>query len=895
MPNSSLTLQQYQLGECLGKGAFGSVYRAFDLETGKVMAIKQIKISNMPKSEIKSIMAEIDLLKRLNHENIVAYSGFVKTNDTLNIVLEAKGLRFCENGSLLTIMKKFGKFTEHLVALYIGQVLDGLSFLHDQGVIHRDIKAANILSTKHGVVKLADFGVAAKISEAANPNVVGSPYWMAPEVIELYGSNVTSDIWSVGCTIIELLQGSPPYSNLNALTALFHIVQDDHPPFPDGISIGLRDFLLRCLHKDFNLRPSAAILLRHNWLAKAKQKIAMDAKPDKDSDKLKLELDREKKISSFSQKDTPMSPRKPKVSKNTWMSENDEEDWENDFDLHRSNSLFQSKAMTHNLLVLKKLPLQEPTRKSSLSKQFLEDIPEHISSKALTVSTPEEVSFDLSEDPFSILLDDGDGEMTDTVREFPDFRRVLKTHHYLISILDLFEERPLNGKAQAHILRFLNQALKDNVEMQEFFCLVGGLPILFQRAIASFDAEGIHETVMLITELTAKGNLSLQSLLACRGLHVLNSFLDARNKVVQKGTTFAVIQAVSSILSSQGKGAKSDYCRILARLGFIKRLTYHLAEIWKDRSTQTSEIISCIIGILLEFSQGEAIVKESLLESETLRILVHSLPYLRLADLVLMLKCIKNVVVSSTAIELLSNFGLVETILRLEELTPVKEIQNQVVQILFHLTRLNPARQERAVVCGAVPFLQYFIKQKNPLKSFAIPIFCEISHSTQVCLRVLRQYFGLDTYLFLLTDHHWRVNALESILSWLGRDKEYVEDELDKKAADVVSIFEAAQGTELDAFLTTFRKLVELSSRLSRTFANTAIPKRLITRLDSAKAQVRLDVLRIFHCFGPYYEVSTVDALELPFKMRAMASNDAAVLVRELASSVCARIKFDYQ
>ncbi|KAK4223880.1 hypothetical protein QBC38DRAFT_486746 [Podospora fimiseda] len=148
------------------------------------------------------------------------------------------------------------------------QVLQGLQYLHDQGVIHRDIKGANILTTKDGTVKLADFGVST--SNLAGPDkeaqVVGTPYWMAPEIIQLSGATSASDIWSVGCTVIELLQGKPPYYNLAAMPALFAIVNDDHPPLPEGVSPAARDFLMQCFQKDPNLRVSARKLLRHPWI-----------------------------------------------------------------------------------------------------------------------------------------------------------------------------------------------------------------------------------------------------------------------------------------------------------------------------------------------------------------------------------------------------------------------------------------------------------------------------------------------------------------------------------------------------------------------------------------------------------------------------------------------------
>jgi serine/threonine protein kinase len=266
-------LKDYQLGDCLGKGAFGSVYRALNWGTGETVAVKQIKLADLPKSELRVIMLEIDLLKNLDHANIVKYLGFVKTPDTLNIILE-----YCENGSLHSISKNFGRFPENLVGLYMSQVLYGLLYLHEQGVIHRDIKGANILTTKQGLVKLADFGVASRTSGLHESSVVGTPYWMAPEVIELSGATTASDIWSLGCTVIELLDGKPPYHNLQPMPALFRIVNDDHPPLPQGASPLVIDFLMQCFQKDPNLRVSARKLLKHPWIVSARRSDAVVAK-----------------------------------------------------------------------------------------------------------------------------------------------------------------------------------------------------------------------------------------------------------------------------------------------------------------------------------------------------------------------------------------------------------------------------------------------------------------------------------------------------------------------------------------------------------------------------------------------------------------------------------------
>lgn len=261
---------KYMLGDEIGKGAYGRVYKGLDLENGDFVAIKQVSLENIAQEDLNIIMQEIDLLKNLNHKNIVKYLGSLKTKTHLHIILE-----YVENGSLANIIKpnKFGPFPESLVAVYIAQVLEGLVYLHEQGVIHRDIKGANILTTKEGLVKLADFGVATKLTEADvnTHSVVGTPYWMAPEVIEMSGVCAASDIWSVGCTVIELLTCVPPYYDLQPMPALFRIVQDENPPIPDSLSPGITDFLRQCFKKDARLRPDAKTLLSHPWIQNSRR------------------------------------------------------------------------------------------------------------------------------------------------------------------------------------------------------------------------------------------------------------------------------------------------------------------------------------------------------------------------------------------------------------------------------------------------------------------------------------------------------------------------------------------------------------------------------------------------------------------------------------------------
>ncbi|KAI0084451.1 hypothetical protein BDY19DRAFT_997670 [Irpex rosettiformis] len=255
---------QFQLGNCIGRGQFGVVYRALNLNSGQTVAVKRIGLTGLKEEEIAQLMREVDLVKSLSHPSIVKYEGMARDDDTLSIVLE-----YAENGSLGQTLKAFGKLNEKLVAGYVVKILEGLHYLHQSDVVHCDLKAANILTTKTGNVKLSDFGVSLNLRamERDMPDVAGTPNWMAPEVIELKGASTKSDIWSLACTVIELLTGRPPYGEIaNTMSVMFRIVEDDMPPLPEGASELLKDFLKQCFQKDSKMRPDAEMLCEHEWL-----------------------------------------------------------------------------------------------------------------------------------------------------------------------------------------------------------------------------------------------------------------------------------------------------------------------------------------------------------------------------------------------------------------------------------------------------------------------------------------------------------------------------------------------------------------------------------------------------------------------------------------------------
>lgn len=254
----------FQLGNCIGRGQFGTVYRALNLTTGQMVAVKRIRLEGLKEDEVAQLMKEVDLMKRLSHPSIVKYEGMARDEQYLNIVLE-----YAESGSLGQMLKAFGKLNEQLVASYAVKILEGLHYLHCCDVVHCDMKAANILTTKTGNVKLSDFGVSLNLKAIEREkDIAGTPNWMAPEVIELKGASTKADIWSLGCTVVELLTGRPPFGDItNTMTVMFRIVEDEMP-IPEECSEPLKDFLQQCFQKDPSMRPDAELLCEHPWLKK---------------------------------------------------------------------------------------------------------------------------------------------------------------------------------------------------------------------------------------------------------------------------------------------------------------------------------------------------------------------------------------------------------------------------------------------------------------------------------------------------------------------------------------------------------------------------------------------------------------------------------------------------
>ncbi|WVZ60593.1 hypothetical protein U9M48_010592 [Paspalum notatum var. saurae] len=287
---------KYELLHELGKGSYGAVYKARDLRTQELVAVKIISLTEGEEG-YEDIRGEIEMLQQCSHPNVVRYFGSYQGEEYLWIIME-----YCGGGSVADLIGITEEpLDESQIAYICREALKGLAYLHSIFKVHRDIKGGNILLTEQGEVKLGDFGVAAQLTRTMSKRntFIGTPHWMAPEVIQESRYDGKVDVWALGVSAIEMAEGMPPRSTVHPMRVIFMISSEPAPMLEDKEkwSLLFHDFIAKCLTKDPRLRPAASEMLKHKFIEKCNTGASKMLAKIKEAKKIRAKLAAENQLS----------------------------------------------------------------------------------------------------------------------------------------------------------------------------------------------------------------------------------------------------------------------------------------------------------------------------------------------------------------------------------------------------------------------------------------------------------------------------------------------------------------------------------------------------------------------------------------------------------------------
>lgn len=275
--STGMSCQPWEKIKIIGRGGSSTVYLGRLINSDEHVAVKEIQVDGLTKEQVLAIGAEVDTMKILRHQNIIKYIGTEQVASNFYIFME-----YADGGSLRQLYQRHGALTESQASFGTWCILHGLRYLHSNGIAHRDIKGANVLLTKSGDMKLADFGASKRFeTESIVSGLKGTPQWMAPEVIK--GTQLTTgwmnaDVWSVGCTVVEMLTGKIPYAEFeNPMTAMYHIANGKKPSFGNSaVSESAKDFVDVCCAVEPEQRLTVEQLLMHPFVKQANPDARLD-------------------------------------------------------------------------------------------------------------------------------------------------------------------------------------------------------------------------------------------------------------------------------------------------------------------------------------------------------------------------------------------------------------------------------------------------------------------------------------------------------------------------------------------------------------------------------------------------------------------------------------------
>lgn len=899
-------LENFKFYEKIGRGAHADVYRGRNLRTNQVVAIKQIPLDK--EHDLRVLMGEIDLLKILKHENIVKYHGFVKTLDSLNVFLE-----FCAGGSLRQLYKKMGHgFSESKLVHYVKSILQGLNYLHEQGVVHRDVKAANVLLTESGEVKLADFGVATKVATLHN-TVVGTPNWMAPETV-LGGEGIctASDVWSLGATIIELFTTNPPYHELNPMATLHAIGTDDHPPLPSGFSPLAKDFLLECFQKQPTLRVSAQSLLRHRWMMEAESASSTKV-PLSPRDAVKNGLKRSSCdfSSPKSLGSEPSSPIKVRYTRGELLNKFAERDEEMDF-IKSSNASLSLKLQAE-------IHEDKDEDAAEESDPFLELLVENFDTNELEIQSRMELlcqkltsrvdgsQFGHEETAKSLLKITG--RMLQLVKKYPILHETLIRNHGILTLLELLENAPEMhdlSRLWYNVLATLNHILDNNLAQLENFALLGGIPMMTQFSKLSYGLQPRLQVVKFI-KIMRNSERALTMFVSSGGLRILSRFLE-EDFDIAPDFPLVSIHCIHEILSKGITRFKSDMCRILSKYGVVFWFVVLLNRLTKFKKASETlvpeeyidDTIEKILEVLKFFGQAEPRVRINIVSTDLVKLLIKVYPSLSFQRQMVILKFFRSISCISELLRKLYMADILEFFVSILREHPAysahyKEVLNVVCPSIYNCCYLNHSKELELVKLGAVPIFKELSKINLPFRQFVLPILCEFVYCDTFVRQMLHKYAVADVYLNLLVDPYWHSNAMDSILHWSAHDSGFRWLEEARARECFLSGFMLSKVANLEASLNNYLQLVSSSNLALTLMTRDSVVSQILTKLTiyNRNAVVKLSLLRILHTVllnsvkhGGITITHTIKPCLDP-----LTTKESSLLIQELVAKISALIE----
>ncbi|KAF0980275.1 hypothetical protein FDP41_013489 [Naegleria fowleri] len=927
---------KYRLGETLGRGGFGVVYKAYNMDTGEFVAVKRITVKKCSKEQIETIHTEINLLKKLKHNRIVRYIDHIPSKSKLYIVIE-----FVETGSLLDIVQKYGNMKENVVCKYVAQVLEGLQYLHSEGVIHRDIKGANILTTKEGDIKLADFGVAATLADV-DDNPVGTPYW-------------------------------------NAMPALYRIVQDPHPPLPSGISSECEDFLMECFKKHPGSRKTAEQLLQHPWILQAKKNAQTQNKPsannDKEGEKKTTQLkkyneDEEEDDFDFGEDDDGLAlkigDKLKSPVKDDPFGDSDEEDKnpfsnvvnirpENKEKFFPNQSFFGGPTTKKNLALYKEDDDEDgvwdedeewDNDKNDKGEDLFAKMQKLQGRPVDEIGDDDPFFQDTFEDAFDDMDKNSDDELMKPEKDFnallerfqqdgltedlfvaqcekiilllSEFARLKCRVKSLVPIpfvelISMSQQYTPSFKTIEAALKLINQFIADddiawvqeNVHFKETLCLVGILPNIMQFCHKNYPYAVRYQAGSFIRSIFKTSHFTVRMFIGCQGIRVLVDLLAHDNDALESGLalvfeTIENIEQVFDLPQEAIKTPKNDFCRLFAKNGLMLRLSEVLLLLVRKFTASMEDktikkYLDKTISLLLLFSSMDSVVRAHIAEVASLKRILEAFSILNINQdaqrkfkltMAIITKNLATYPVTFESFEKADGIPVLVKTLALRD----ADIGNQMITALLHLTRFNKKRQIIAVEAGIVPEIQYLISNDSILKTFAVDMLCEIVRVNVPSVRKeLKEHKMLEFYINVLGVQNWQLKAMESLSKWLNEDKEGVETVLAKpeNINKLVEMFCSAPSRFVSSpLLSIISTSVKLSKALSQSHEFiTKVVKHALLQPHSDK-KVRSDQLKIVQslykwCDNP--KVMTTELYSVIFRIR---ETESSILIKDLADDL---------